>query len=55
MVPEAWFSKVAENCVGVNVFSACGVVCISEEQLDHYFVGILNKLLFSTLCFIDTV
>ena len=30
--------KVAENCVGVNVLSGCGVVCISKEQLDHYFV-----------------
>ena len=38
MVPEAGFSKVAENCVGVDVLSGCGVDCISKEQIDHYFV-----------------
>ena len=38
MVPEAWFPKVAENCVGVDVLAERGVVCISKEQLDHYFV-----------------
>ena len=38
MVPEPWFSKVAENCVGVDVLSGCGVVCISKQQLVHYFV-----------------
>ena len=38
MVPEPWFSKVAENCVGADVLAERGVVCISKEQLDHYFV-----------------
>ena len=38
MVPETWFSKVAENCVGADVFAERGVVCISKEKLDHYFV-----------------
>ena len=38
IVPETWFSNVAENCVHVDVLSECGVVCISKEQLDHYFV-----------------
>ena len=38
MVPEAGFSKVAENCVGADVLAERGVVCISKEQLDHYFV-----------------
>ena len=38
MVPEAWFSKVAEICVGADVLAERGVVCISKEQLDHYFV-----------------
>ena len=31
-------SKVAENCVGADVLVERGVVCISKEQLDHYFV-----------------
>ena len=30
--------KVAENCVGADVLSGCGVVCISKESLYHYFV-----------------
>ena len=38
MVPEPWFSKVAENGVGADVLAELGVVCISKEQLDHYFV-----------------
>ena len=38
MVPEAWFSKVAENCVGADVLAERGFDCISKEQLDHYFV-----------------
>ena len=38
MVPEAGFSKVAENCVGADVLAGRGVVCISKEQPDHYFV-----------------
>ena len=38
MVPEAWFSMVAENCVGADVLAERGVECISKEQLDHYFV-----------------
>ena len=38
MVPEPWFSKVGENCVGADVLAERGVVCISKEQLDHYFV-----------------
>ena len=38
MVPEACFSKVAENCVGADVLAERRVVCISKEQLDHYFV-----------------
>ena len=38
MVPEPWFSKLAENCVGADVLAGRGVVCISKEQLDHHFV-----------------
>ena len=38
MVPEAWFSKVAENYVDADVLAERGVDCISKEQLDHYFV-----------------
>ena len=37
---KPWFSKVAENCVGVHVVSGCGFVCISKQQLDHNFVRI---------------
>ena len=38
MVPEAWFSKVADNCVGADVLAERGVDFISKEQLEHYFV-----------------
>ena len=38
MVPEPWFSKVADNTVGADVLSERGVVSISKEQLHHYFV-----------------
>ena len=38
MVPEPWFLKVAENYVGADALVERGVVCISKEQLDHYFV-----------------
>ena len=55
MVPESGFSKVAENCMGADVLAERGVVCISKEQLAHYFEQKLNKLHFSALCFIDTV
>ena len=37
-LPELWFSKLAENCIGADVLPARGVVCNSKEQLDHYFV-----------------
>ena len=54
MVPEPWFSKVAENCVGVNVLAERGVDCISKEQLDHYFVrntqsAVFQRIEFSSL------
>ena len=38
MVPESWFSKVAENYIGADVLDEREVVCNSQEQLDHYFV-----------------
>ena len=38
MVPEPYFSKVAENCIAADILAECGVVCIWKEQLDHYFV-----------------
>ena len=31
-------SKVAENYIGADVLDEHGVVCISQEQLDHDFV-----------------
>ena len=37
-MPESWFSKLTKNCVGADVLTERGVVCISQEQLDHYFV-----------------
>ena len=55
MVPEPWFSKVAENCVGVNVLAERGVVCISKEQLDHYFERNTQYAAFQRIVFIDTV
>ena len=51
MVPEDWFSKVAENCVGVNVLSERLVVCISKEQLDHYFVRNTQYAAFQRIVF----
>ena len=51
MVPEPWFSKVAENCVGVNVLAERGVVCISKEQVDHYFVRNTQYAAFQRIVF----
>ena len=51
MVPEPWFSKVAENCVGADVLAGCGVVCISKEQLDHYFVRNTQEAAFPHIVF----
>ena len=51
MVPEAWFSKVAENCVGADVLSERGVVYISKEQLDHYFVRNTQQAAFQRIVF----
>ena len=50
-MPDAWFSKVAENCVGVDVIAERGVVCISKEQLDHYFVRNTQKAAFQRIVF----
>ena len=38
MVPEPWFSKVAEKCIGTDVDAERGVVFSSKEQLDMYLV-----------------
>ena len=51
MVPEDWFSKVAENCVGADVLAERGVVCISKEQLDHYFVRNTQEAAFQRIVF----
>ena len=51
MVPEAWFSKVAENCVGTDVLAERGVGCISKEQLDHYFVRNTQEAAFKHMVF----
>ena len=46
MVPEPWFSKVAENCVAADVLAERGVDCISKEQLDQYFVRYTQQAAF---------
>ena len=35
---RTFFSKVAENCIGVDVLAERAVVCISMEQRDNYLV-----------------
>ena len=44
-------SKVAENCVGADVLSGCGVVCISMEQLDHNFLHNTQLAAFQCIVF----
>ena len=51
MVPEHWFSMVAENCIGSDVLVKCGVVCNSKEQLDHYFVRNTQEAAFQRIVF----
>ena len=51
MVPQPLFSKVAENCDDVDVIIGCGVVCISNEQLDHYFVRNTQNAAFQRIVF----
>ena len=52
MVPEPWFSKEAENCVGADVLAERGVVCISKEKLDHYFVRNTQEAAFQRIVFL---
>ena len=51
MVPEPWFSKVAENYIGADVLDEREVVCISMEQLDHYFVWNTQEAAFQRIVF----
>ena len=51
MVPEPCFSKVAEKCVVSDVLAEHGVVCISKEQLDHYFVRNTQEAAFQHIVF----
>ena len=51
MVPEPWFSKLAENYIGADVLVERGVVCISKEQLDHYFVHNTQQAAFQRIVF----
>ena len=51
MVPEPWFSKLAENCVGADVLDEHGVVCNSKEQQDHYFVHNTQNAAFQRIAF----
>ena len=51
MVPEPWFSKVTENCFGADVLAERGVVCISKEQLDHYFERNTQEAAFQHIVF----
>ena len=48
---EPWFSKIAENCIGADVLPERGVVCISKEQLDHYFVWNTQSAAFQRIVF----
>ena len=50
-MPEPWFSKLAENCVGADVLAERGVDCISKEQLDHYFVWNTQEAAFQLIVF----
>ena len=51
MVSEPWFSNVAENCFGTDVLDEREVVCISMEQLDHYFVWNTQEAAFQRIVF----
>ena len=51
MVLESWISKVAENYVGADVLAERGVVFISKEQLDHYFVRNTQRAAFQRIVF----
>ena len=51
MVPEPWFSNVAENCIGTDVLDEREVVCNSKEQLDHYFVRNTQEAAFQRMVF----
>ena len=44
-------SKLAENCIAVDVLAGCGVVCNSKEQLDHYFVRNTQEAAFKHIVF----
>ena len=51
MVPEPWFSKVAENWIASDVLTERGMECISKEQLDHYFVRSTPEAAFQLIVF----
>ena len=51
MVPEPWFSKVAENCIGTDVLDEREVVCNSKEQRDDYFVRNTQEAAFQRIVF----
>ena len=50
-MPEPWFSKVAETCIGADVLVQWGVVCNSKEQLDLYFVRNSQSAAFQRIVF----
>ena len=51
MLPEPWFSKIAENWIGADVLPERGVVCISQEPLNHYFVRNTQEAAFQRIVF----
>ena len=51
MLPEPWIWKVAENCIGADVLAERGDVCISKEQLDHFFVWNTQEAAFQRIVF----
>ena len=51
MLPEPWISNVAKNCIVADILAELGVVCISKEQLDHYFVWNTQKAAFQRIVF----
>ena len=44
VLPEPSFSMVAENGLGTELVSPCGVVSACTEDLHHSFVWVLNML-----------
>ena len=55
MVPEPWFSKVAENCIGTDVSMNEKLSAIQRSSYIITLSGLLKKLQLSALCFIEAI